>query len=359
MDWGEATITLEQKPERVAYLCTEYMGGGNLAAKLGTADASNPAVTAGWIERIASALQHAHDAGIVHGDVKPNCILFDAHGAPYLTDFALAVEGTSNQRTVVGNPDYLSPEQWDAQSASPRSDQYSLGVLAYFLFCGVPPYEGQADPAVRRRNFERGPVAAHEEAARRGRDGVSRQVSTVLAKAMAVDPAARFESVIEFSRALTRDVSSKRMRTGATRIFLSYQRETSAAWATHLSSALRDRHGYSVFLDTQSTDGAPKIPDRLKEEIRDCDVFVCLLGAKTLESKWVRQEISAAAKFDKPMVPVFQEGFRAADANTKTRPGVRRLLNYSGVHLFDLKNVYVDDMISHLNEQIQKLVAMP
>jgi len=335
------------------------MGGGNLAARLSAADASNPAVVAGWIEKIASALQHAHDAGIVHGDVRPNCILFDAHDTPYLSDFALAVEATANTRTVVGNPEYLAPEQWDAQSPSPRSDQYSLAVLAYFLFCGIPPYEGQADPAVRRRNFERGPVAAHEEAVRRGRDGVGRQVSAVLARAMAVDAAARFESVIEFSHALTRSVASKRNRTGATRVFLSYHRETSAAWATHLSSALRDRHGYSVFLDTQSTDGAPRIPDRLKNEIRDCDVFVCLLGGKTLDSKWVLQEISSAAKFDKPMVPIFQEGFRAADVNTKARPGVRRLLNYSGVHLFDLKNVYVDDMVTHLNEQIQRLVSMP
>jgi serine/threonine-protein kinase len=357
IDWGEATMMLDDAPESVAYLCSEYMGGGNLASRLGTANGSEPTVVADWVEKIASALQHAHDAGIVHGDVKPNCILFDAHDTPYLADFALAVEGTSSTRTVVGNPEYLAPEQWDAQPPSPRSDQYSLAVLSYFLFCGIPPYEGQADPAVRRRNFERGPVAAHEEAKRRGRDGVNRQVSAVLTRAMTVDPAARFESVLEFSRALTRSVSSKRNRTGATRIFLSYHRDTSAAWATHLSSALRDRHGYSVFLDTQSTDGAPKIPDRLKNEIRDCDVFVCLLGEKTLESKWVRQEIGSAAKFDKPMVPIFQEGFRAADAETKTRPGVRRLLNYSGVHLFDRKNVYVDDMIAHLNEQIQRLVG--
>jgi hypothetical protein len=174
---------------------------------------------------------------------------------------------------------------------------------------------------------------------------------------MSVDPADRFDSVLEFSQALRHAVADPRRRNAVPRVFFSYHRATGAAWATHFTSALREKEGFYVFLDTQATDNAAQISDLLKKEIQECDVFVCLLGPETLKSKWVRQEISNAAKSEKPMVPIFQEQFKPGEVDTRTVPGLRRLLNYPAVHLFDVRNVHVAHTIRDLGEKIKTLTA--
>jgi serine/threonine protein kinase len=354
MDWGETSVLIDNRTEVISYQCTEYMRGGNLATRLQGGDAPTPTAVAEWIADIASALQKAHECGIVHGDLKPSCILFDDKGIPYLTDFALAVDETTTARTVIGSPDYLAPEQWERQATTARSDQYSLAVVTYLLLTGRHPYTGQADPAVRSVNFERGAVPVHEEAVRRGRPPVSRPVSDVITRAMSVAPELRFPSVAEFSDMLGRAVRSTRARGGEPRVFFSYHRKSGAGWAALISSALRPK--YSVFIDTQATDGAPQIPVRIRDEIRDCDVFVCLLSPETLESKWVRQEINHADKFNKPMVPIFQEEFRPKEVDVRNRPGLRRLLNYDAVLLLDRSNAYVDEALVKLKERIEAIM---
>jgi hypothetical protein len=79
-----------------------------------------------------------------------------------------------------------------------------------------------------------------------------------------------------------------------------------------------------------------------------CDVFVCLLAATTLQSKWVQTEIKLAWESDRPMLPVFQESFTVPDGSDALEPYIEALLNYDGVHLLDHRHIHVDHTIAEV-----------
>lgn len=96
---------------------------------------------------VLAALGHAHAKGVVHRDVKPANVLFDARGTPQLADFGVALRVQSNERLTahgraVGSSQSMSPEQARGEVVDGRSDLYSVGCLAYELLTGYPPYEG-------------------------------------------------------------------------------------------------------------------------------------------------------------------------------------------------------------------------
>ncbi len=358
LDFGEVPAPPDLEVDTLPYLCMEFMEGGNLARRL-EENATPPLddVTA-WLRRLADALDHAHRNEVIHGDIKPACVVFDREGRPYLTDFAFASRragsGAVPSPTVLGSPSYMAPERWDGEPPSEASDQYSLAVLAYVMLTGTRPFEGQSDPEVRRRNFMRGPFPAHEEALRAGRENVSKAVTDVLARGLSVDPPERFESVLAFSDAFQSALTERRR--DRPRVFLSYQRAASSGWAHHFRDKLEGVHLLSVFVDTLAQDGAPRIPDRLREEITGCDVFVCLLAPSTLASDWVRQEIRIAVESGKPMVPVFHEEFRPDENQSRGDASVDALLAYDAVHLLDRRNIHVEHTITELAQRVRKLV---
>jgi serine/threonine protein kinase len=355
IDFGETALPLGKALQTVSYLCTEFMEGGNLAARLEAQPPPPLAVVSSWIKTLAAALQHAHDHGVIHGDLKPACIVFDSGGSPYLSDFALACSGESGTRSLVGTPDFLAPEQWQGEKSSNATDQYSLAVLAYIMVTGSRPYEGQSDPMVRDKNFRVGPVPAHQEAQHNGREGVTPAVSKVLSKALSRTPADRYSSVGEFAAALAEAITNPQRRGSEPCLFMSYQRESSGGWATLLAHTLK-KQGWSVFIDNQAQDGAPQIPDRLRNEIAACDVFICMLAPGTLSSRWVRQEIEIACQYEKPMVPILQEGFRPKDQNDGDA-NVQALLSYEGVPLLDRSGIYLDAAMDALADRVRKLLS--
>ncbi|MCC6613108.1 MAG: SUMF1/EgtB/PvdO family nonheme iron enzyme [Anaerolineae bacterium] len=139
--------------------------------------------------------------------------------------------------------------------------------------------------------------------------------------------------------------------------FISYRRVESAALATLIAVTLQDKHGIEVFVDTRSTDGGGLFPDRLRRAIEHCDVFVCLLGATTLESAWVMEEIEHAHNLRKTMIPVFQE--RYVPPNPIPSVHVEALLQSDGLQVLDVRNVYVDQAISDLASMIRRSVGAP
>ena len=136
----------EPAPEHPAFLVMELVDGPSLAALLagGPLGATQ---TMDVVAQVASGLQTAHAAALVHRDIKPANLLLAADGQVKITDFGIAhVAGSvpvTRTGTVMGTPAYLAPERVSGASATPASDLYSLGVVAYECLAGAQPFTGK------------------------------------------------------------------------------------------------------------------------------------------------------------------------------------------------------------------------
>ena len=134
------------------YLAFEYVPPGvDLAQRMIQGTKGGPQVTLGqalrWVREIAQALEFAHKNDIVHRDIKPSNVLIAEDGTAKVADFGIAKllgPGTELTRTgsVVGSPQYMSPEQVRGEDLDGRSDVFSLGVVFYELLCGIRPFTG-------------------------------------------------------------------------------------------------------------------------------------------------------------------------------------------------------------------------
>jgi tetratricopeptide (TPR) repeat protein/WD40 repeat protein/tRNA A-37 threonylcarbamoyl transferase component Bud32 len=130
------------------FLALEYVPGGNLAEQI----RGNPweaRRAAAMVERLARAVSHAHEHGVVHRDLKPGNVLLTATGEPKLTDFGLAKRidtdaDLTRTGTICGTPSYMAPEQaaGKAREIGPAADVWALGAILYELVTGLPPFRG-------------------------------------------------------------------------------------------------------------------------------------------------------------------------------------------------------------------------
>jgi phosphate transport system substrate-binding protein len=134
--------------------------------------------------------------------------------------------------------------------------------------------------------------------------------------------------------------------------FISYRRRPSASLAQLLQEKLKNQHGIDAYVDTTRADSTHvQFPERLMQAIADSPTFVCLLGEGTLDSEWVRKEIQRAYDLKKFCVPVFQESYTPL---AQSDDAVDYLLNFDGVHVFDIKNVFVDEAVRQLAERLPR-----
>jgi serine/threonine protein kinase len=357
IDYGSTTLhppgggTIETQ-----FLCYEMMTGGSLARRLDADEAVAVQRIAEWLTAIASALDFAHRRGVLHGDVKPSAIVFDEDDHPYLTDFSIAREALSAEGgPVVGTPAYMAPEVWDGGDMTAGSDQFALAAIVYYLVTGARPFEGQDNPEVRRRNFRRGVIAAHEEAAHNKRARLPRAVSAVLARALAADPADRFESSSAFASAFKAALRHITPSSGQPEAFISYQRETSAPLAMYFADRLKAQ-GINAFIDTEGIDRAGRFPPQIERAIEDTDVFICLLADTTLQSGYVVEEIRAAHRFEKPMIPVMQESF-GAPPRAVADEAVAALLAHQGLPVLDRRNLHLEHTATDLVRLVKSAIA--
>jgi serine/threonine protein kinase len=123
----------------------DFMPGGSLADR--RQDRPPPGTVVAWMEALARAVQHAHDRGVVHCDLKPSNVLLDDAGQPVLSDFGLA-QTTSRSgrpgllRLFAGSPAYMAPEQFSGSAAppGPAVDVWALGVMLHELLVGCRPF---------------------------------------------------------------------------------------------------------------------------------------------------------------------------------------------------------------------------
>lgn len=152
------------------------------------------------LAEVAEALHHAHEAGIVHRDVKPQNILIDAKLEAFIVDFGLARDDTLSGITLsgdlVGSPAYMSPEQVMGRRVhiDHRTDVYSLGVVLYELLALRRPFEGRTSREILNAVLEKEPPPVHKLNPR-----VPFDLSTICLKAMARQPEHRYASAHEFA----------------------------------------------------------------------------------------------------------------------------------------------------------------
>jgi serine/threonine-protein kinase len=193
-DYGE----LEEQGERLAYLVMELVEGESLATLLARERRLDVPRTLSVLRQTAAALAAAHAAGVVHRDVKPGNVLVGRDGAVKIADFGIAWSASSVPLTstgqVIGTAHYLSPEQAAGGKATPASDVYALGAVAYECLAGRRAFEGEnsVQVAVMHIREEPDPLPA----------GTPPEVRRIVEHAMAKDPAARFRDGAALLRAV-------------------------------------------------------------------------------------------------------------------------------------------------------------
>ena len=184
----------------VAYIVMELVEGGTLADLLRVPMQLDAVLR--LLDPIAAALDYAHSGGVLHRDIKPSNILLRDDGAPVLADFGLAIMAGAERRltstgTVIGTPEYMSPEQASNDQIGPASDRYSLGVVAHEMLAGRVPFQAATPAAILVAHMIR-PMPALPEL----KGELSAHVEDVLRRALAKSPDQRYPSAADFVLAL-------------------------------------------------------------------------------------------------------------------------------------------------------------
>jgi len=195
------------------YIVMSYMSGGTLSEYVTRHGPLPLSQAEQYLEQIASALDYAHENGRVHCDVKPANILLESLDHVVLSDFGIvqlihpngqnAEPSMKSPDTLMGTPDYISPEQALGEPLDGRSDVYSLAVTLFFLLAGRPPFQADSSitMALMHVHDTPPPLSAF-------RSDITPQIDRVIAKALSKWPEDRYQTAGKFSAAFAEAVAN-------------------------------------------------------------------------------------------------------------------------------------------------------
>jgi predicted Ser/Thr protein kinase len=193
----------------VTYIAMEFVNGPSLEKILIREEAPDQKTVVNVLQQTASALDYAHKKGIVHRDIKPGNIMIDEDGTVKITDFGIAKISASHQLTqtgtVMGTPNYMSPEQVQGKPVDGKADQFALAVVAYEMLTGERPFTGEQLTTVLYKIVSEDPPPPQHL-----NPTLGFAVSMVLLKALSKDSAKRYPACVEFIAALEAALNSKK-----------------------------------------------------------------------------------------------------------------------------------------------------
>jgi len=197
---GIVTIYDIAEENGMAFIFMELVNGPPLEKFLKEEQPPDKTTLLGIFRQIAAALDFAHKKGIVHRDIKPANIMVHEDGSAKITDFGVAKivsQQMTRAGTIMGTPSYMSPEQVHGGAVSGRTDQFSLAVIAYEVLTGEKPFTAEYLPTLLFKIVREDPIPPH-----RLNPTLMPIVESVMSKALAKDPAERYETCTEFVEAL-------------------------------------------------------------------------------------------------------------------------------------------------------------
>jgi len=198
---GIVTIYDMEEQGDVAFIAMEFVDGPTLDQLLSGREPIARERLTSILRQTAAALDYAHGKGIVHRDIKPANIMLASDGAVKITDFGIAKVTTSQQYTqtgtILGTPNYMSPEQVQGLAVTGRADQFSLAVIAFEMLTGDRPFTGEHLTTVVYKI-----VAEDPPPAQRLNPTLGPQIDAVLRRGLMKKPETRYSSCTEFVNGL-------------------------------------------------------------------------------------------------------------------------------------------------------------
>lgn len=185
--------------DNLPYIVMEHLAGGSLKDRI---ERTGP-LKAGEAARIgievANGLAFAHSKGIIHADLKPSNILFDANDHPKIADFGIARTPKEDAATpeLFATAMYVAPERIEGKQATIQSDVYGLGLVLYEMLVGKPPFTSSSAGVLMRDHVVRMPVPPSHL-----RASLPRELDTIVLKALAKQPNLRYQRASDFAKAL-------------------------------------------------------------------------------------------------------------------------------------------------------------
>ncbi len=185
----------------IDYISMEYVAGESLEAKLKREGKLGVLELLSILMQVLRGMSHAHQRSIIHRDLKPPNILLDNRGEAKIVDFGLArsqeaTDSLTKTGRTLGTPNYMAPEQFQTSNADGRSDIYAIGIIAYELLCGKPPFEGDTYFQLATKHIHE-PLPAFSSIT-----SAPQTLLDAIRKATAKNPADRFQRAEDFLKTI-------------------------------------------------------------------------------------------------------------------------------------------------------------